>query len=144
MRFSEARGHKVVSTSSATTVGRVDELLVEPAQRAVVALHLKKTEGDVDTLLWPAMTAFGRDAVTVSGAEALVKADGRIAELAGKPAHLLGKRVLTEDGDEQGKVQDVEFDPETGTLTTLLTDRAEIPGERLSGVGSYAVVVRRG
>lgn len=143
MRFSEAEGHRVLSTSTATTVGKVGALLVDPVERAVVALHLKKTPGDADTLLWPAMTAFGRDAVTVSGDEVFTTAEGRVAELGGKAATLVGKRVLDEGGDELGKVQDVEFDAGSGAITGLLTADDELDGARLLGVGSYAVVVRR-
>lgn len=142
MRFSDAHGRKVVSTASATTVGKVDGYAVDPGSRKVVALHLKKTDGDADTLLWSAMTAFGPDAVTVSGPEAFVKADGDIAALLDKHHKVQGRRVLTEGGDELGKVDDVEFDAETGSVLTLLLKDGEVAGERLLGIGSYAVVVR--
>ena len=65
MRFSEAVGRQVVSTSTAQTVGRVDEFVVDSRRRAVVALSLRRTEGG-DTLLWTDIVAFGADAVTVA------------------------------------------------------------------------------
>ena len=142
MRFSEAKGQKVMSTSTATTIGKVEEFVVDPAERTVVALTLKKTGGDADTLLWSALTAFGRDAVTVAGADALTVADERVALLGDKHHTVLGKRVLTEGGDDLGEIKDVEFDAVTGTVTALLTRTEEISGSRLHGVGSYAVVVR--
>ncbi len=142
MRFSEAGGRNVVSTSTATTVGRVHGFVVDPLARRVVALELKKTDGPGDTLSWEAMTAFGRDAVTVPGAEAITTAAGRVGELTGKVHAMLGKRVLTERGDEVGKLEDVEFDATSGQVTALLTKTEEIDGARLLGVGSYAVVVR--
>ena len=55
---------------------------------------------------------------------------------------MLGKRVLATSGDELGKVKDVEFDPATGDVLALLLDEGASPGERLIGVGSYAVVVQ--
>lgn len=142
MRFSEAAGHRVVSTSSATTVGKVDALVVDPASRQVVALTLKKTEGAGDLLLWSALTAFGRDAVTVQDPDAFTNAEGHVADLLGKDHQLGGKRVLTEGGDDVGRVEDVEFDAGSGAITALLTRTEEIDGARLLGVGSYAVVVR--
>jgi len=142
MRFSEASGRNVVSTSSATTVGRVHGFVVDPLARRVVALELKKTDGEGDTLTWDAMTAFGRDAVTVPGTEAITTAEGRVQELTGKAHAMLGKRVLTESGDEVGKLEDVEFEAVSGKVTALLTKSEEIAGDRLIGVGSYAVVVR--
>jgi hypothetical protein len=59
-----------------------------------------------------------------------------------KDHHLLGKRVLSTGGDDLGKVDDVEFDPGTGTITALLLPGGEVAGIRLVGVGSYAVVLQ--
>ena len=140
MLFSEARGRKVVSTSTAETVGKIDDYVVDQASHAVVALTLKKS-GSGDTLRWSAMTAFGTDAVTVVGAEVITPADDEIAALKGKGHRLVGGRVLSSLGDEMGKVADVEFDPETGIITALHLDDQQVEGVRLIGVGSYAVVV---
>jgi sporulation protein YlmC with PRC-barrel domain len=140
MRFTEAHGHKVVSTSTAETVGRVEALLVDPASRRVVALELKKAK-DGDTLLWSNITAFGADAVTVAGAELLTPATPSVAALSGKTHALLGKRVLSSSGDELGSVADVEFDAGSGEVTGLLVHERMLAGSTLVGVGSYAVVV---
>ena len=43
-------------------------------------------------------------------------------------------------GDEIGTVDDVEFDPETGEVTSLILASGDIAGTRLVGIGSYAVV----
>ncbi|SHH63417.1 Uncharacterized protein YrrD, contains PRC-barrel domain [Jatrophihabitans endophyticus] len=141
MLFSDVHGRKVVSTATAETVGKVDEFVVDPRARAVVAFRLKKTD-DGDTLAWPALTAVGADAVTVADAGAVTEAQGRVAELVGKDHRAVGKRVLTAQGDELGKVADVDFDPADGTLLTLRVGEREIPGADLVGIGSYAVVVR--
>jgi hypothetical protein len=54
---------------------------------------------------------------------------------------ILGKLVIDDVGDELGLVADMEFDPDDGAVeaVTLLDNR--IPGERLRGIGRYAVVV---
>lgn len=140
MRFSEASGRKVVSTTSAETVGKVDGFIVDPQRRAVVAVQCKKTAGG-DVLPWPDIVGFGADAVTVTDAGAITDATGEIEALRGKDHRVLGKRVLSSAGDELGKVDDVAFDPATGTIETLIVEGAQIAGERLIGVGSYAVVV---
>lgn len=141
MLLSEAKGRQVVSTSTADTLARVDELLVDPRVRAVVALHLKKAEGG-NTLLWHDILAFGEDAVTVSGPEKVAEAAADVALLAGKDHRLVGKRVLTTAGEELGEVADVEFDHESGRVTSVLLHEGAVEGERLVGVGSYAVVVK--
>lgn len=142
MRFSDTRGRKVLATSTATTVGKVDALLVDPATRRVVAVSVKR-KGDEDVLTWEALTSFGPDAVTVGGEDAFSRSDERLDALGSKAGALLKKRVLTDGGDEVGTVQDVEFDPSDGRLVALLTSQGEVDAARLRGVGSYAVVVAR-
>ncbi|AZI57593.1 hypothetical protein EH165_04920 [Nakamurella antarctica] len=142
MRFSEGKGHKVVSTGNAETVGKVAAFVVDPQTATVAALTLAKT-GELGTsLAWPNITGFGPDAVTVAGASALQIADERIAYLADKSRELVKKQVLTQAGRRLGVVQDVDFHPGTGQIATLLLDTGEIEGNRLAGIGSYAVIVR--
>jgi sporulation protein YlmC with PRC-barrel domain len=143
MLFSEASGRKVVSTSTAETVGQVADFVIDPQSRSIVALTVKKTPHG-DTLLWPSISAFGADAVTVPGAEVLIDANDAVAALSGKDQRLLGKRVLDTAGVDLGAVADVEFDPDTGALTALALAGGAIGGERLIGIGSYAVVVHPG
>lgn len=141
MRASEAVGRPVVSTSSATTLGRVTAVVVDPGTARVVALRLKKTSGDGDTLLWADIAAFGPDAVTVATDDVVREAVGGVAVLSDKHHKLLGKRVLSSRGDELGAVSDVEFDPADGVVRALVLDGREVPGPSLVGVGTYAVVV---
>ncbi len=143
MRFTEVIGRSVVSTSAAVAVGKVKSLVVDPKSAQVVAVLLKKTEGDGELLLWSELTAFGPDAVTVAEASAIRVEDPSVDNLLGKDHELKSKRVLTEDGFELGKVVDVEFDPDTGTVIALLLTDESVAGDRLLGVGSYAVIVAR-
>lgn len=142
MKFSEAKGHKVVDSGTADTVGRIRGFLVDPETRSVVALRLKKTDhGDV--LRWRDLAAFGVDAVTIADPSAVSGIDDELEPFRGKRRRLIKKRTLTTDGDELAAVADVEFDPESGRLTVIvLRDGEQVAAERLVGVGSYAVVVR--
>jgi sporulation protein YlmC with PRC-barrel domain len=142
MRWSEAKGRQVVSTSDASTVGKVSGIVVDARLRRVVGVVLKKTDGEGDTLLWPDITAFGTDAVTVAGRHAVTVADETTQALRGKEAAVLGKRVLSTEGDDLGKVKDLDFDAETGVVNTMMVGGAEVSGTRLVAAGSYAVVVR--
>lgn len=65
----------------------------------------------------------------------------RVTELAGKDNRLLGKRVLNTRGEDLGEVTDVDFDPDSGSARSLLVASADIDGDRLIGIGSYAGVV---
>ncbi|MBB2985153.1 PRC-barrel domain-containing protein [Terracoccus luteus] len=141
MLFSQARKHKIVSTTSAETVGRVSGFVVDPATRAVVALEVKKNK-EGDTLAWRDVAGFGPDAVTVGSPGSIRHADDEVAALQGKKHAVLGKQVLSSDGDRLGEVTDVDFDPETGRLVSVLVDKNPVDAARLLGVGSFAVVVR--
>ena len=144
MRFTEVIGHKVMSTSAALTIGTVKSFVIDPPTAQVVALLLKKTEGDADLLLWADLNAFGPDAVTVSDKSVLRNAHPSVEHLLGKDHELRFKRVLTEDGYDLGKVVDVEFDADSGGVTALVLSEGPVDGRRLLGVGSYAVVIARG
>jgi sporulation protein YlmC with PRC-barrel domain len=142
MLFSEAVGQRVVSTSSAATVGHVGSMVIDPVAQRVVALSLKKTPVSGDLLPWTEITAFGVDAVTVGSESQIVEEQGRFAELNAKAHAILKKRILTTDGLHVGTVRDVDFDPADGQILGILTDDQPIDGHALLGVGSYAVVVR--
>jgi sporulation protein YlmC with PRC-barrel domain len=142
MLFSEAVGQRVVSTTSAATVGHVGSLVIDPAAQRVVALSLKKTPVTGSLLPWSDITAFGADAVTVASESRIIEEEGRYAELNSKAHVILKKRILNTAGLQVGTVRDVDFDPADGRILGILTDDQPIDGRALIGVGSYAVVVR--
>ncbi len=141
MRFTEAQGRKVVDTSTAETVGKLDGYIVDAEAGLVVGLSLKKAKKSAETLPWANIRSFGVDAITVENEDAMVHAEGRTAALTEKRYAILGKRVLTAEGVEVGHVTDVDFDPSTGALRSLLTSVEEMDAGRLRNVGSYAVIV---
>ncbi|GAA2019186.1 PRC-barrel domain-containing protein [Nakamurella flavida] len=142
MLFSDTKSHKVVATDSAETVGKVAEFVVDPAEHRIIALGLSKTPGDGNILPWSSIKGFGADAVTVTQADTLVVPDAQVTALSGKNKVLLKKRVLDTTGLGRGSVRDVEFDGTTGVITSLVLDAESIPGDRLVGIGSYAVIVQ--
>lgn len=141
-RFSEALKRPVMTTAGARSVGSVSGFVVDPVSRRLLALRLAKTPGSGDIVLWEDLTAFGPDAVTLPTDAPVSEARGRVAELGGKDAELVGKRMLTDAGAELGTVDDVDFDPGTGSISYLMSADDRIAGDRLIGCGSYAVVVR--
>ena len=142
MLFSQARKHDVVNTTTATRVARVDGFVVRPGPARVALLRLGKVSGAGTLLAWDDLQGFGPDAVTVTDEAALRPARDALEQRAeDKELEILGKRVLTERGTDLGTVTDVDFDPETGTVTTLITTAEAIAGDRLIGLGGYAVVI---
>jgi len=66
--------------------------------------------------------------------------DRERAAAAGK-LELVGKRALSERGNELGELDDVTFDADTGVLEDLLIGARRVRAGSLLGSGSYAAVL---
>jgi uncharacterized protein YrrD len=142
MLFSEARKRAVVNTATATRVARVDGFVVLPGPARVALLRLGKVRGAGSLLSWGDVQGFGPDAVTIASDAVIRPARDRLEQRAeNDDLEILGKRVLSEQGTELGTVTDVDFDPDTGAVTSLITKTDTIAGQRLIGLGGYAAVV---
>jgi uncharacterized protein YrrD len=142
MLFSQARKREVVNTATATRIARVDGFVVLPGPARVALLRLGKVTGAGTLLAWDDVQGFGPDAVTVATDAVIRPARDALEQRAeDNDLEILGKRVLTERGMDLGTVTDVDFDPDTGSITTLITKTETIAGERLIGLGGYAAVV---
>lgn len=139
--FTEARQREVISDEDGEPVGRVDRFVVDPTEQRVVSLRLDNVSDMQRYLLWRDITDFGDDEVRVPKAGVLRLADGPREERIRTDYGMLGKRIVTDAGHELGKVVDVAFDPADGSIACVVLEDGEIPGDRLLGVGPYAVVV---
>lgn len=143
MFVSEATLRRVFTTTTAAMVGVVDDLIVDPRGPAIAALRLCGTRhGDI--LHWADISRFGPDGIIVSSLSAVRDAEGRTAELLAGDYRILGKKLLDEAGDDLGRVMDVDFDPQTGSVRQLVTTSGRFAGQRLFGCGSFAAVVLAG
>lgn len=143
--FNDARGRKLVSRASAEELGTISDYLLDPGRRSLAALivgHGRKAQ----VVDWDQVLGFGPDAVMVSSDAALrdpaderekMACDGKLA--------LVGRRALTEMGNEVGQVDDVAFSTTDGLIANLVVAEAgatrEVPASALLGVGSYAAVL---
>ena len=141
IRFSDISGNPVMDTSTATTIGKIEAPIIDPATKRVVGFRVKKSKGPGDTLLWGSVAGLGPDALTVDAAERIADAPEELKDRAGKKLDVLKREVLTEHGHSLGKVRDVEFDPADGRVTSLMLKDTFIEGGRILGIGKYAVVV---
>jgi uncharacterized protein YrrD len=139
--FRRATGRKVISRASARDLGAVNHLLVD-AQGCRIAAIIVGRGKRAQVIEWAHLSGFGPDAVMVSD-ELALRPPGDERERAGADGKLgmVGKRALTEWGNELGTLDDVVFDPETGDLQMLRIGDREIPTGSLLGSGPYAVVL---
>lgn len=139
--FRQATGRKVVSRSSAAELGVIAHLLVDTERWAIGAIVVGK--GRKALLVdWAQVSGFGPAAVMVNDENALrAPADDREHLAAAGRLDVIGRRVLTDAGNELGVVDDVTFDPDTGVLGVLRVAEREIPASSFLGSGVYAAVV---
>jgi sporulation protein YlmC with PRC-barrel domain len=142
IRFSDISGHPVLDTSTATTVGKVAAPIVDPVDQKVVGFRVKKSKGPGDVVLWGALSGLGPDALTVDSAERVADPPAELKTRASSKLDVLGRSVLTDQGHALGKVKDVEFDPDDGRITSLILKDSFVNGDRLLGIGGFAVVVK--
>ena len=139
--FRGSSGRKVLSRASANEVGSVSHLLIDAEQRRVAAVVIGRGK-KAQLVDWAKLSGFGPDAIMVVDEGALrPPANDRERAAAEGNLELVGKRALSERGNELGKIDDVTFDATTGVLEELLIGDRRLPAGSLLGSGSYAAVV---
>ncbi|MGE6738456.1 PRC-barrel domain-containing protein, partial [Streptomyces sp. NPDC059900] len=132
MLLSQTLGLSVVSAEDALPAGEVAGLGIDPRTRRITELYLKNAKSG-DSVPWTQVRGMGPDAVIVDTA-----ADDAGHSSSHSRAHkrLLGKRVLTEYGEDIGTLTELTFDPDTGTVGDLYIgrDQTPTPGSRLIGL----------
>jgi sporulation protein YlmC with PRC-barrel domain len=138
--FTAVAGRKVVSQTSAEELGEVAHIVIDVKRHKVVSLVVGKGRKAL-VLDWDQVSGLGPDAVMVADESALhaPRDDHENAAVDGK-LELIGKRTLSDVGNDLGEISDVRFDPETGIIESLvLGEREEAPASLL-GAGSYAAI----
>jgi sporulation protein YlmC with PRC-barrel domain len=141
-RFTAASGRRVVSRTSAEELGALAHIVVDVEETQVASLVVGKGRKAL-VVAWEQVTGFGPDAVMLADDDALhaPRDDGERAAAEGA-LELVGRRALSEMGNELGTLDDIVFDPATGALQALVLGEREEPATSLLGAGSYAVIVR--
>ena len=139
--FRSSYGRKVISRASANDVGSVGHLLVDAQQRRVVAVVVGRGK-KAQLADWAQLSGFGPDAIMVTDEGALrPPANDRERAATEGNLELIGKRALSDRGNELGQIDDVTFDADTGVLEDLLIGDRRLPAGSLLGSGSYAAVL---
>jgi sporulation protein YlmC with PRC-barrel domain len=140
MLLTEATGLRVISKATAEQLGSVQHLVVDPAASRFVGLHVKGRR--LSKLLDWDVVVIGPDAAILEGEEHLREpSEGREAQAVDGVQDLLGKLTLSDRGNSCGSLRDVEFDPGTGQIVSIITDQGSIEGQRLAAIGSFAVII---
>ncbi len=142
----------VIATGEGRELGRVKDVLFDPAQHALLGLMVTSAASAESTLFLDRthITGIGQDAVTVDGEGDLEPFAnvGRAREVVDSGIHLRGANVLTEGGDSIGKVDKVLVN-EDGTVACYQVSkgvfgfgsRKALPPASVISIGEDAVIV---
>jgi uncharacterized protein YrrD len=139
-RFAAASGRRVVSRASAEELGNLAHVVVDVKRRQVASLVVG--EGRNALLVgWEQVSGFGPDAVVIAEESALrPPRDDRERAAADGKLELVGKRALSDMGDDLGTVSDVLFRP----CDRRHRDSGARRPRGASGVAPGSRLVRRG
>lgn len=141
-RFAAAAGRKVVSRASAEELGKLAHVVVDVQRRQVASLVVGKGRKAL-MAAWGDVSGFGPDAVMLVDESALYEPrdDSERAAADGK-LDLVGRRALSDMGNDLGTVSDVVFDPVSGAVESVVLGNREEPAAALLGAGSFAAIIR--
>jgi len=123
MRAKIMRGFPVVSLEDGSMIGKVQELLVDPAEKKVEALLIGEKgflKGRSQFIPYNRVNNIGKDVITVEPEKQPVTADAHAQMETLKKYSFLGNNIITQDGDYLARVQDYTFNPQTGKIESLL------------------------
>lgn len=140
--MSEAEGERVMSRASAEPVGKVRHVVIDPASRRIVAVHVDGRKKKAQLVDWSSITGFGPDSVMVESEDALrAPREGHELDVASGRLDLKGRMVLGDDGVALGDLADIEFDEGSGDLLALVVGERSLDAARLRAIGSYCLLV---
>ena len=113
-------GQSVVSYSDGRKLDSVKDVLLGETNTSIVALLVDEGGLLSSSRVVPMeeVHSFGRDAVVITGSEAVVSAsaDPEVKAIINRNDKLLGKRVMTNTGDLLGTISDMYFQERTGQI----------------------------
>ncbi len=113
-------GKPILSLADGSRLQEVKDVILGANNDTVVGLLADEGGFLASSLVVPIeeVSAFGRDAVVVARRESVIAANQvpEIGSIVARHQSLLGTRVFTETGDDQGKLNDVYFDEPTGRI----------------------------
>ena len=113
-------GKDILSLDDGVKMDKVSDVVVDPAGRRMVALVVHEGGFMSSSQVVPTdeVSSYGKDAVVVRSRASVISVSDH-AELRGLVEHeekVLGKKVFTTSGDDQGAIADIYFDEATAAV----------------------------
>ena len=148
-------GKDVLSLADGAKLQTVSDVIVDPSGQRLVALVVDEGGLMSSAKVVPIeeVTSFGKDAVVVRSHDSIIATNQNQAlrDIVDQDEKILGKKVFTVSGDDQGSVGDIYFDERTGTVVGyevsggLLGDAAKgtsyLPTDEITTIGVDVIYV---
>lgn len=133
----------VMAVNLAQEVGKVTGFAIHPDTGCIDAILYGRRSG-TRIVAWEILAGIGPDAVMVAD-------DGRIKapytpeeeSIAKGERGLIGRRVLSEIGNNLGTITDFDFDADTGEILRIVTDQATLDGDVMVRVGPVGAIATK-
>lgn len=113
-------GKDILSLEDGSRLQNVTDLITDPAGQRLVALVVDEGGLMSSARVVPieAVSAFGKDAVVIQGAGAVIATseNDALRAIVDDDEKILGKKVFTTNGEDLGSVADIYFDETTGAV----------------------------
>ena len=113
-------GKTILSLEEGVRLDKINDLVVDPEGRRVVALVVSEGGFMSSSKVVPIgdVSSFGKDAVVIASSSSIISAtaDADLRELVEREDKILGKTVFTTSGDKQGSIADIYFQESTGEV----------------------------
>lgn len=128
MNGATLKGMAIVSITEGSRLGRVDDLLIDTAQRQVVAFQASD-QGKRFIVPFHLVRNIGKDAVTVESSQ-VTQVEGQAGQAAGllRLDEFNKLKVVDESGTFMGTISQVAIDPSTGHLVSLDAHKGGVLG----------------
>lgn len=121
LEFNDLVDVPVVSNAAASEIGRVKEVLFNPAANALFGVVVSPTEKDAPLLLIPlrGIRSIGKDAITIESLNVAEYFEDNVEakEISAAGGYRSGMEVMTQSGESVGKVDKVTIN-EDGTVAS--------------------------
>ena len=142
MRIEELKDRPVMSIASGTKLGSVHDLLLDDSYLQISAVGIGGGGlfgGHKQAIAYSAIHGIGPDAVMVSGQDAVQEMGDSGPLGSTHPLNGMRQEVMSESGVNLGRVLEMEFEPQTGAMTSLCFATHE---NTVSGEGDVCDVAR--
>jgi uncharacterized protein YrrD len=158
LKGNEVIGLKVVTINEGKEVGKIKDIVYDAEDNKVKAFILSEGGllGNTRIILYSSIKSIGKDAVMIVSPDSIFRAekakDNKTTEIAKGDQYLVNTKLISESGDDLGKISDILFNPidgkveelevSTGMMDEMIAGKKKVKVSDILTVGKDATIVK--